>query len=60
MTNSVNALNLIINKVSGFFEKINKNKYLMLVPTNESKKYLKIHEELWKKIRDLIRSITKN
>ena len=60
MTNSVNALNLIINKVSGYFEKINKNKYLMLVPTNESKKYLKIYEELWKKIRDLIRSITKN
>ena len=32
----------------------------MLVPTNESKKYLKIYEELWKKVRDLIRSITKN
>ena len=26
-----------INKVNGDFEEINKNKYLTLVPTNESK-----------------------
>ena len=26
-----------INKVNGYFEEINKNKYLTLVPTNESK-----------------------
>ena len=35
----------------------------MLVPTNESKKEKKIfkkYEELWSKIRDLIRSITKH
>ena len=32
----------------------------MLVPTNESKEKNKKHEELWSKIRDLIRSITKN
>ena len=31
----------------------------MLVPTNKSKKKKK-SEELWIKIRDLIRSITKN
>ena len=36
--NSVNCLYLIINKVNENFEEINKNKYLMLVPTNESKK----------------------
>ena len=42
------------------FEETNKNEYLTLVPTNESKeKNLKI-EELWSKIRDLIRPITKN
>ena len=29
---------LIINKVNRYFEEINGNKYLMLVPTNESKK----------------------
>ena len=36
-TNSVNPLYLIINKVNGYFEEINKDKYLMLVPTNEGK-----------------------
>ena len=32
----------------------------MLVPINESKEKNKRHEELWIKIRDLIRSIAKN
>ena len=32
----------------------------MLVPTDESKEKIKKYEELWNKIRDLIRSITKN
>ena len=32
----------------------------MLVPTNESKEKIKKYEELWSKIKDLIRSITKN
>ena len=39
---------------------INGNKYLTLGPTNESKEKIKKYEELWSKIRDLIRSITKN
>ena len=34
---SVNPLFLIFGKVNGCFEEINENKYLMLVPTNESK-----------------------
>ena len=58
--NSVNPLYLIINKVNGYFEEINKNKNLTLVPTNESKEIIKKIEELWSKIRDLISSITKN
>ena len=37
--NSVNPLYLIFIKVNRYFEKINKNKYLTLVPTNENKKY---------------------
>ena len=37
-TNSWNPLYLIINKVNGYFEEISKSKYLMLVPTNDSKK----------------------
>ena len=48
---------LIFNKRIGYFEEINENKHLTLVPTNESEK--KKYEELWIKIRDLIRSVTK-
>ena len=58
--NSVNPLYLIINKVNEHFEEINKNKYLTLVPANESKEKIKNYEELWSKIRDLCSSITKN
>ena len=42
-----------------YFE-INRNKYLMLAPTNESKEKTEKYEEVWIRIRDLIRSITKN
>ena len=38
---SVNPLYLIINKVNGYSEEVNKSKYLTLVPTNESKEKLK-------------------
>ena len=51
---------LIFRNVSGYFEEINKSKYLTLVPTNESKEKIKKYEELWSNIKDLIRSITKN
>ena len=46
--------------MNGYFDEINENKYLTLVPTNENKEKIKKYEELWSKIRDLIRSITKN
>ena len=32
--NSVNHVYLILNKMNGYFEEINKSKYLTLVPTN--------------------------
>ena len=57
---SVNPLYLIFRYVNGYFEEINGNKYLTVVPTNESKGKNKKYEELRIKIRDLIRSITKN
>ena len=41
----------------GYFEEINLNKYLTLIPIMKTKKKC---EELWIKIRDLIRLITKN
>ena len=49
----------MLNKLNGYFEEINGNKYLTLVPTNESKEKIKKCEELWIKIRDLMRSVTK-
>ena len=57
--NSVNSLYLIFSKINGYFKEINKNKYMRLVPTNESKEVIKKYEELWSKIRDLTGLITK-
>ena len=57
--NSVNPLYLILNKVNGYFQEIDENKHLTLVPTNEGKDKILKYEELWSKIRDLIRSINK-
>ena len=53
----LNPLYHIFKDLNGSFEEINKNKYLTLVPTNEGKENIKKHEELWIKVRDLIRSI---
>ena len=61
--NKVNPLYFTFSKVNGYFEEINKNKYLMPVLTNESKEIIKEFDELWRflfKIRDLTRLITKN
>ena len=57
---SVNPLYLIFGEVNAYLEKINENNYLTLVCTNESEEKTKKCEALWIKIRDLIRSITKN
>ena len=57
--NIENPLYLIINKVNEYFEEINGNKYLMLVP-NENKLKIKKYEELCSKIRDLISSAAKS
>ena len=55
--NTVNYSYLIFSKVNEYFEEIDKNKYLLLVATNESKEIVKNYEEMCSKIRDLIRSI---
>ena len=57
---SLDPLHLIFRNVNGYFEEINKSKYLTLVLTNEGKEKIKKYEELSSKIRDLIRSVTKN
>ena len=47
----------MFNEMNGYFEEINENKYLILVPTNESNEKIKKYEELSIIIRDLIRSV---
>ena len=44
--NSVNPLYPILNKENGYFEQINENKYVTLVPINERKEKIKKYEEL--------------
>ena len=43
--NSVNPLYLIFSKVNGYFEEINKSKYLTLFSTNESKE-----KQIWRPV----------
>ena len=57
--NIVNHLYFIFSKVNGYFEEVNRNKYLIIVSTNESKERITRYEEVWSKIRDLTRSETK-
>ena len=57
---SGNPLSLTFSKVNGYFEEINQNKHLRLVPTNESEAKNKKYQEVWIETSYLIRSITKN
>ena len=43
--NSVNPVYVIINKVSEYFEEINKDRYLRLVATNESKQVRTVQKQ---------------
>ena len=56
----VNPLYIIKKKKFGSLKKAMEKKYLGLFPTNQSKQILKKTEEMWNKIRILIRSITSN
>ena len=58
--NSVNPLYVIINKINGYIEESNENKYLTLVPTDESIYILEKYEEPWTKQKNLIRSKSNN
>ena len=57
---SVNSFYLIFSKVNCYFKGINGNKYSMLSASNESKEKIKKYGELWIKVKDLIRLMTKN
>ena len=56
---SVNPMYLIFKEMTGYFDEINGNQYLTLVPINESKDKTKKYEERWIKIRDLISPVNK-
>ena len=43
---SVNLLYLIFRYLNGYFEEINGNEYLTLVPSNESKEKFKKYDEI--------------
>ena len=58
--NSVKPLDLYINNVNEFIEASNANKYLKLVPADESKDKLNKYIETWNKIKNLIRSTNIN
>ena len=49
----------MLNKMNGYFKEMIGNKYLKLVPTEKSKEKIKKDEELWIKIKDLVRSVNK-
>ena len=56
---SVNPLYLMFNKINAHFEEIHGNKYLTLIPPNESNEKIRKYQELWIKIRDFIKSVIK-
>ena len=53
--NSVNISYLMFNRMNGYFQEINGNRNLTLA----AKDKVKIYQEMWNKIRDLIGSATK-
>ena len=52
--NSVNPLYLIIDKVDGFIEEKNRNKYLTLVSKDKNKEVLIKYTERWNEVKNLI------
>ena len=54
---SVNSLYLIIDKVDGYIEKSNGNKYLIFDSTDKNKKVLIKYTELWDRIKSLIEKV---
>ena len=55
--NSINSLYLITDKVDGYNEESNVNKYLILTSTNKNKEMLTKYTEVWDGIKYLIKTI---
>ena len=46
---------MFFNKINGYTEDNNSRKYLILIFTDENKDILKKYDEIWSKIKNLIR-----
>ena len=55
--NSVNPLYLIINRINGFIEEENGDKYFNIASTNRNSKALRKYSEVWNGIKDCIEKI---
>ena len=57
MINSVNPLYLIVNKVNGFIEEKEGNKYLNFAFTDNSSEVLKKYAKIWSGIKNEIKAV---
>ena len=55
--NSVNSLCLMINRIDGFIEEKDGDKYLGNVSTDKNSEVLKKYSEVWSRIKDCIKKI---
>ena len=58
--NSVNPLYLIFNKIDGFIEEKNDDKYLNIGLTDRNSEVLEKYSEVWNGIKDCIEKINNN
>ena len=56
---SENPLYLIFDKVDGYIEEINGNKYLLFASTDKSNEVLTKYTKLWNKTKNLIEQINR-
>ena len=55
--NSVNPLYLMINRIDGFTEEKNGDKYLNIASTDRNSKVLKKYSEVWNRIKDCLEKV---
>ena len=58
--NSVNPLYLMINRIDGFTEEKNGDKYLNIASTDRNSEVLRNNSEVWNEIKDYIERINNN
>ena len=51
--NSVNPLYLMINRIDGFIEEKNRDKYLNIASTDRNSEVLRKYSEVWNRLKNL-------